>query len=241
VGTVEATGEWDAYASAYPQIDNEVDLPPLLRTALGLVSGKRLLDVGCGEGSLLDLVRAEYPGAWEVTGFEISRMRAERAEARGHKVVVSEDGVVPLPDASADVVTSTHVVEHVPDDRVYVRELARLVRPGGVVYVETPLKLRGAWYFRRNPEAGWVLDPTHVREYRSAAEVLALLEAAGLQLLSQEVTHISYPLVAAEQVTRRLLGKEQRTGRPTGWRTARLNIPRYRQLAVLAQRPDPGA
>lgn len=234
---MEPTNDWDEYAAAYPQIDNEIELPPLLRTALGLVAGDRFLDVGCGEGSLLDVVAAEFGSSWQITGFEISRTRGERAESRGHRVLVSEDGQVPLPEASADVVASTHVVEHVPDDAAYVAELARLARPGGVVYLETPLKLKGAWYFRRNPEAGWVLDPTHVREYRTASEVHALLEKAGLELLSEELTPISYPLVAAEDVALRLLRRPQRTARPEGWRAARVNIPRYRQLAVLARRP----
>jgi SAM-dependent methyltransferase len=234
---VDQTNDWDDYAELYPQIDNELDVPVLLRTALSLVEGQRFIDVGCGEGGLLDVVRAEVGSSWEVTGFEISGTRGERARERGHHVLVSEDGRVPLPDASADVVASTHVVEHVPDDAGYVREMARLTRPGGVVYVETPLKLKGAWYFRRNPEAGWVLDPTHLREYRSASEVHALLEQAGLELLAEDVTPISYPLVAAEDVLLRLLKRPQRTGRPTGLRAARVNIPRYRQLAVLARKP----
>lgn len=234
---MDQTNDWDEYASLYPQIDNELDLPPLLGAALALVEGKRFVDVGCGEGGLLDVVRSSVSDAWNITGFEISQTRGDRARERGHHVLVSDDGRVPLPDASADIVTSTHVVEHVPDDAAYVREMARLVRPGGVVYVETPLKLRGAWYFRRNPEAGWVLDPTHLREYRTATEVHALLEQAGLVLLAEDVTPISYPLVAAEDVVLRLLKRTQRTARPEGLRAARVNIPRYRQLAVLAQRP----
>ena len=234
---MDQRNDWDDYAELYPQIDNELDVPVLLRTALSLVEGQRFIDVGCGEGGLLDVVRAEVGSSWEVTGFEISGTRGERARERGHHVLVSEDGRVPLPDASADVVASTHVVEHVPDDAGYVREMARLTRPGGVVYLETPLKLKGAWYFRRNPEAGWVLDPTHLREYRSASEVHALLEQAGLELLAEDVTPISYPLVAAEDVLLRLLKRPQRTGRPTGLRAARVNIPRYRQLAVLARKP----
>ncbi len=234
---MEHTNDWDDYAELYPQIDNELDLPVLLRTALSLVEGNRFIDVGCGEGGLLDVVRSEVGDSWDITGFEISGMRGERAQERGHHVLVSEDGRVPLPDGSADVVASTHVVEHVPDDAGYVREMARLARPGGVVYIETPLKLKGAWYFRRNPDAGWVLDPTHLREYRSASEVHQLLEQAGLRLLSEDVTPISYPLVAAEDVLLRLLKRPQRTSRPHGLRAARVSIPRYRQLAVLAQKP----
>ena len=116
-----APGEWDTYATEYPQIDNEAELPPLLRAALALVPGDKFLDVGCGEGSLLDLVEEAFNGAWQITGFEISQVRGERAQSRGHRIVVSEDGRVPLPDGFADVVASTHVVEHVPDDLGYVR------------------------------------------------------------------------------------------------------------------------
>lgn len=234
---MDTTNDWDDYAQLYPQIDNELDVPVLLRTALSLVEGRRLIDVGCGEGGLLDAVRSEVGTAWDLTGFEISAHRGSRARERGHEVLVSEDGRVPLPDDSMDIVTSTHVVEHVPDDAGYVRELARIARPGGVIYLETPLKLRGAWYFRRNPEGGWVLDPTHLREYRSEAEVHALVEQAGLTLLSEDITPISYPLVAAEDVLLRILKRPQRTGRPHGVRAARINIPRYRALGLLAQKP----
>ena len=234
---MDATNDWDDYAQLYPQIDNELDVPVLLRTALSLVKGRALIDVGCGEGGLLDAIRSEVGNAWDLTGFEISAHRGERAHQRGHRVLVSEDGRVPVADSSMDVVTSTHVVEHVPDDAGYVRELARIVRPGGVIYLETPLKLSGAWYFRRNPEGGWVLDPTHLREYRSADEVHLLLEQAGLTRLSEDVTPISYPLVAAEDVLLRLLKRPQRTGRPHGIRAARIKIPRYRAFGVLAQKP----
>ncbi len=234
---MQETNEWDNYAELYPQIDNELSVPPLLRAALALVEGHRLIDIGCGEGGLLDVVRSEVGSTWDLTGFEISDSRGERARSRGHHVLTSPDGKVPLADASADVVTSTHVVEHVPDDAGYVRELARMARPGGVVYLETPLKLKGAWYFRHNPEGGWVLDPTHLREYRSADEVRALIEQAGLEVVAEEITPITYPLVAAEDVLLRVLKRPQRTGRPTGLRALRIHIPRYRQIAVLARKP----
>ena len=126
---MENSNDWDDYAQLYPQIDNELDVPVLLRTALSLVPGGRFIDVGCGEGGLLDAVRSEVGDAWDITGFEISAHRGQRARERGHDVLVSEDGQVPLPDATMDIVASTHVVEHVPDDAGYVRELARMARP----------------------------------------------------------------------------------------------------------------
>ena len=127
---MDHANDWDDYAELYPQIDNELELPVLLRTALALVDGKRFIDVGCGEGGLLDVVRAEVR---RLVGHhrlrDLDRARRARARERGHDVLVSEDGRVPLPDGTADIVASTHVVEHVPDDAGYVREMARLCRP----------------------------------------------------------------------------------------------------------------
>ena len=82
---MEQSNAWDDYAALYPQIDNELEMPVLLRTALSLVEGGRFIDVGCGEGGLLDVVRAEVGAAWEITGFEISGARGEKARARGHR------------------------------------------------------------------------------------------------------------------------------------------------------------
>jgi 2-polyprenyl-3-methyl-5-hydroxy-6-metoxy-1,4-benzoquinol methylase len=229
------TTDWDAYAGTYRQLVDESTVPPLLAGVMSASSGT-MIDVGCGDGILLDLVRAAFGGNWKIEGFEISPARAEIARARGHEVSADERGDVPAPSGTFDLVTSTHVIEHAPDDHAYARELARLVRPGGLVYVETPVKLRGAWYFRRNPEAGWVLDPTHVREYRSAAAVNAVLESAGLEVIAEDLTQVRFPLAAAELLVRRLARLPQPTGARNGVGAVEVSIPRYRQQAVLARR-----
>ncbi len=229
--------DWDRYADTYRQVEDEAIVPPLLKRLMDASSGS-LLDVGCGEGALMDALRASYADRWKLLGFEVSHKRAEITRARGHAVLVSPDGVVPVPDGEFDLVVTCHVIEHVPDADAYVRDLARMVRPGGHVYLETPVKLPGGWYFRRNPEAGWVLDPTHVREYRSAAAVNEVVERNGLEVIDDELTPIAFPLAAAEGVVRRLLHRSQPTSRPTGLRAMEIKIPRYRQQAVLARRPE---
>ncbi|SDD14995.1 Methyltransferase domain-containing protein [Geodermatophilus telluris] len=229
--------DWDAYAHTYPQLDDETTVPPLLRRVLDDSAG-RLIDVGCGEGALLDRLRETYGEAWSLTGFEVSTVRAEKARGSGHTVLVSGDGVVPVEDGSFDVTTACHVIEHAPDDEVFARELVRVTRPGGLVYVETPVKLPGAWYFRRNPQAGWVLDPTHVREYRSAAAVDEVLTRGGLAVVAEDLTPITYPLAAAGLLVRRVLRLPVSTARPRGLAARAVPIPRYRQQAVLARRPE---
>ncbi|MBM7808015.1 SAM-dependent methyltransferase [Geodermatophilus bullaregiensis] len=229
--------DWDTYARTYRQLDDESTVPPLLRRALDAATG-RVVDVGCGEGALLDRLRDGYGDAWALVGYEVSDVRAELAREHGHTVLTSPDGTVPVEDAAFDVAAACHVIEHVPDDEVFARELARITRPGGYVYVETPVKLPGAWYFRRNPQAGWVLDSTHVREYRSAAAVNEVLSRAGLTVVAEELTPITYPLAAAGLLVRRVLRLPQSTSRPSGFAARTVSIPRYRQQAVLARRPD---
>jgi 2-polyprenyl-3-methyl-5-hydroxy-6-metoxy-1,4-benzoquinol methylase len=231
---------WEAYAEQYRQVDHGPEgVPPLLDRVLDTDPGT-FIDVGCGEGFLLDRVREHRPG-WDITGFEISRYRADVAARRGHRVLVDTEGVVPVEPGSFDVVSSCHVIEHVPDDMAYARYLASLVRPGGHLYVETPVRLRGGWYFRRNPVAGWVLDPTHVREYRSAQAANAPLEAAGLEVIAYDLTPIRLALVSAEALFRRVLHVRPGAQRElTGWRAKHVRLPRYRIHAVLARRPaDP--
>lgn len=231
--------DWDQYAEAYPQLDDTATVPPLLHRAMAGSSGTAL-DVGCGDGGLLSLLRAAYGGDWDLVGFEVSPVRADTTRRRGHRVVVDETPAAVLEAGSFDLVMSTHVIEHVPDDRDYAVQLREMAKPGGMVYVETPVKLSGAWYFRRNPQAGWVLDPTHVREYRSAAAVNEVLTSAGLEVVADDLTQVAFPLAAAEVLARRLLRMPPAppTARLTGLRAKEVPIPRYRQQAVLARRPS---
>lgn len=229
--------DWDQYAQTYPQLDDVAAVPPLLRTFMTERSGSAL-DVGCGDGTLLSLLQNAFGQTWELRGFEVSAMRAETARQRGHEVALDEGAVNPFPPGSFDLVISTHVIEHVPDDRAYAAQLRGMVKPGGLVYVETPVKLSGGWYFRRNPQAGWVLDPTHVREYRSAEAVNDVLRSAGLEIVDEDLTQIQFPLAAAELLVRRLLRIPLRPQEQlNGLRAREIPIPRYRQQAVIARHP----
>ncbi|MDB4927910.1 MAG: Methyltransferase type 11, partial [Myxococcaceae bacterium] len=109
--------------------------------------GRRVLDVGCQTGALpIALCRR---GA-DVTGVDVEEKLVEgaRIRARGHgvapalRVAVAE--ALPFADASFDVVTFVDVIEHVRDARAAVRELARVLRPGGTLYLFGPNRLSPA-------------------------------------------------------------------------------------------------
>ncbi|WP_318011394.1 methyltransferase domain-containing protein [Actinotalea sp. M2MS4P-6] len=104
--------------------------------------GQRLLDVGCGPGTItLDLARAVAPG--EVVGVDASdavlaeaRLLADAAgDVPGLSFRAADAMALPFPDASFDVVHAHQVLQHLPDPVRALREMRRVVRPGGLVAV----------------------------------------------------------------------------------------------------------
>ena len=107
----------------------------------GVTVGGSILDAGCGGGGM-PLSFAEE--ARLVVGIDL----APRFNDAGHRLA-AEHGVgnlyfaradgqaLPLPDASFDMVLSHAVIEHVADAARYLRELARVLKPGGTMYLST--------------------------------------------------------------------------------------------------------
>lgn len=96
----------------------------------------RLLEVGSYLGLLLDRFRAT---GWDVTGLEPDRPVAAWSRARFGLHLLERTLPCPeLADGEFEAAVMLHVIEHVPDPGSAVRELRRLVRPGGMLVVETP-------------------------------------------------------------------------------------------------------
>jgi 2-polyprenyl-3-methyl-5-hydroxy-6-metoxy-1,4-benzoquinol methylase len=99
--------------------------------------GGTLLDVGCGAGALGDVVGGHFD---RYLGADV--VRYEGFPSGGTFLEVDlEAGRVPWPDAAADVVAAVETIEHLENPRAFVRELARLARPGGLIVVTTPNQL----------------------------------------------------------------------------------------------------
>lgn len=98
--------------------------------------GGRLLEVGCATGARLALLRAL---GWDVQGVETSAQACRLAKALyGLRVFCGELEEVSLPAGSLDAVVMSHVLEHVRDPVATLREARRVLRPSGVVVIETP-------------------------------------------------------------------------------------------------------
>jgi 2-polyprenyl-3-methyl-5-hydroxy-6-metoxy-1,4-benzoquinol methylase len=117
--------------------------------------GGRLLEIGCGSGHYLALMRIL---GWTVCGIEPDPVAAGvAAKAAGCQVHVGTVDDAPFAPASFDVIVSNHVIEHVYDPNSFVSSAARLLVSGGLMAVRTPNfqslghKLFGAELFSLDP------------------------------------------------------------------------------------------
>jgi SAM-dependent methyltransferase len=102
---------------------------------LALPPGARVLDAGCGSGRTLEDLRAYG----EVAGIELSELAAAHARERGlGEVLVGRVESLPWEEDRFDLVTCLDVLEHTADDRVALRELRRVTKPGGWLLLTVP-------------------------------------------------------------------------------------------------------
>ena len=139
----------------------------------------RLLDVGCGNGVFL--LRARDAG-WQVEGLEPDPAAAEAARRSG---LVVENGTLDtfVPPKLFDVVTASHVIEHVHDPRHFLKQIFALLRPGGQVWLATPnANSLGRWWY--GPHWRGLEPPRHMTVLSPRALVL-LLRQAGFSDIRQ--------------------------------------------------------
>jgi SAM-dependent methyltransferase len=153
----------------------------------------RLLDVGCSTGWLLS--HAVERG-WQAQGVELSSEAAALARARGLEVFHGDLLAARLPADHFDLVYLGDVLEHVPDCRAVVMEVARVLKPGGWLYLRGPItthSIARALALASYRAAGRtiVLDdvPYHLWEFtpRSLARLVA---AAGLSVVRSRQSKI---------------------------------------------------
>ncbi|MBC7911423.1 MAG: methyltransferase domain-containing protein [Pyrinomonadaceae bacterium] len=103
----------------------------------GRSTGGLLVDVGCGNGQLWPFVSQRFS---RYIGVDVVRYEDFPADAE-FKQVDLDTGQTSLPDDSADVVASVETIEHLENPRAFMRELARITKPGGWIIVTTPNQL----------------------------------------------------------------------------------------------------
>jgi SAM-dependent methyltransferase len=124
--------------------------------------GATLVDLGCGDGEFT--ARAgEHVGAGRMLGVETAPTLIPDARSRGIEVVECDLGSpLPFDEGSIDIVLSNQVIEHLSDTDLFMREIRRVLAPGGCAVVST--NNLASWHNVGALVAGWQPMPCHVSD-----------------------------------------------------------------------------
>lgn len=141
---------------------------------------RRVLDIGCGQGAFLDLLRKKLPST-EGAGHELAFDSAEKARSKGHEVYT-----VPLPSVLSaagekpfDAVCMFQVLEHAADPVGFLAEVRALLKPGGIIIIGVP---DAAGPVRHFTNALTDIPPHHVTRWRESCFSLGAPKL-GLKIL----------------------------------------------------------
>ena len=149
----------------------------------GPLENQSVLDAGCGDGTLARAAVRE--GAARVYGCDLDPRMVEKARGGAHTeglaidLAVARLQALPFPDDTFDVVTCITVLAFIPDARQAVREMARVLRPGGCLVIGD-LGKWSTWAVRRRVRGWFGAKIWRAAKFRTANELTELAAAAGL-------------------------------------------------------------
>jgi len=124
-------GNWPEHGAAHGTHDQVL---AMVRRLLPQRTGLRAVDLPCGAGALSARLAAD--------GFDVTAVDIEAVEPFRHdlakRVLADANQKLPFPDAHFDLVVTVEGIEHLENPSGFLRECARLVKPGGTIVVSTP-------------------------------------------------------------------------------------------------------
>ncbi len=170
------------------------EVPYLLMRCLDEQNWHSCIDIGCGDGAILHAMNGQglldNKLVYALDGSS-ERIKAVEEVSDNFTGIVSDVCDTTLEDGSIDVAISTQVIEHVEDDAAMVREMHRIMKPKGMLYLTTIFKKSYGWYFYRC-NGKWAIDPTHLREYSADAQLVDLLTDAGFDVLVNKKSIVTF-------------------------------------------------
>ena len=175
------------------------DLPPLIKNAIiNNKNFKSIADLGCGDGAILYSLNKKglLSQFNKVYAVDLSSYRIHNVKGINNKIkcIISDVcHVSELKSQCIDLIISNQVVEHVSNDELMIKEIERILKKGGIVYVSTVFKKWYGWYFYRGNN-NWVIDPTHVREYTKDSQLIDKFQKFNLEILVNQKSLQMFPV-----------------------------------------------
>lgn len=162
----------------------------------------RALDLGCGTGFNLDYL-SRYA---EPVGTDFSEEALAFCRERGHRMLCKADAaLLPFPDGEFGIITALDVIEHLDDDLLALRELRRVLRPGGLLVISVPA-YKALWSY-------WDDILGHRRRY-TRSTMSRVVSRAGLRV--RKVSYSNAAILAPTVAVRLFKSLKQRTGQVRG-------------------------
>jgi len=175
----------------------------LLRRYVKPTDGRRprVVDLGCGCGYLLSLLKDEY----DAVGLDGSPQAVEFSKRRGVDVALGAlPDDVPFADGTADAILFLDVLEHLRDDATCFDRAARLLRPGGVAICTVPAY---PWLWTKRDEYH-----QHFRRYTRRAFAELMSRGAMRPRFVSHMNAALFPAALAERLVRKVVPLEEKVG-----------------------------
>lgn len=119
------------------KIRSRLEAQRLLRSFKGLAEDARILDVGCGDGFHLKLLRQYGKKSWVLEGIDMDERAVSKAKSSGLVVYTGSVESIDLPENSYDWAFIIQTIEHVENPHKVLHGIKRLLKPGGKLLVVT--------------------------------------------------------------------------------------------------------
>ena len=213
----------------HPGVRAEAEFSVLYQ--LDLDRTARLLDVGCGSGShLKSLVNL---GCEAVEGVDPDPQAVDLAVRRGLRVQCGTVRSQNYPDSTFDVITMSHVIEHLHDPVDVLKECYRILRPGGKLLVTTPNM--DSWGHRMFRGAWLHLDPPRHLFLFNHKNLLTAVRRSGLWSLTsiRSTIHAAGPTLDASLNIRKTGRHERSFLQASFWRQSAAHAFYYAEAMLL--------
>lgn len=151
----------------------------IMRELLPDLTGKKCLDLGCARGTISYFLKQEG-GIWFHEDLDFVNVSITRELVGPTAAVIPATGL-PHPDDTFDVIVSLDILEHLHEDQAFASEMARVLKPGGVLILSTPAT--GPFYLVNRMKTLVGLTPEqygHVVEGYTLPQLKSMLATAGL-------------------------------------------------------------